>query len=47
MGVTGKPVLTTRVINNELNLFKLAPGQYIIQAVDVNGKVQTSKVLKK
>ena len=47
MGVTGKPVLTTRVINNELNLSKLAPGQYIIQAVDVNGKVQTSKVLKK
>lgn len=47
IGITGKTELTTRVTNNELNLSKLTPGQYVIQAIDDEGKVHSSKVIRK
>ena len=47
IGMSGKVELSTKVVNNEINLDGLAPGQYIIQATDAQGNVTTSKLMKK
>lgn len=47
LNMSGKVELSTKVVNNEINLDGLAPGQYIIQATDAQGNVTTSKLMKK
>ena len=47
VNLTGKTELNTKVTNNEMNISQLAPGQYIIQAVDAKGNVQSFQVIKK
>ncbi len=47
IGMSGKVEMSTKVVNNQINLDGLAPGQYIIQATDAQGNVTTSKLMKK
>ena len=44
---TGRTQITTQVSNNEINISQLTPGNYVINAVDAKGNVQSFKVVKK
>ncbi|MDG4949894.1 T9SS type A sorting domain-containing protein [Weeksellaceae bacterium KMM 9724] len=46
-GMTGNLELSSKVMNNEVNLSNLKNGQYIMQVTDANGKVTTTKLMKK
>ena len=44
---TGRAQATLNVVNNEINISNLTPGNYVINAVDAKGNVQSFKVVKK
>ena len=43
----GRTEATLNVVNNEINISNLTPGNYVINAVDAKGNVQSFKVVKK
>lgn len=46
IGLTGKTELSAKVMNNEVNVSHLAPGHYVLQMTDAQGKVSAAKFIK-
>ncbi|MDO5655721.1 MAG: T9SS type A sorting domain-containing protein [Flavobacteriaceae bacterium] len=47
MNYTGRTMTTLNVVNGEINISNLTPGNYVINAVDAKGNVKSFKVVKK